>query len=63
MAFSTGQFIFGVLFLVVFVSIIIMQYRKDKKLHLKNYRDVKWVLITFIIFLILLFVIKHFLKN
>lgn len=61
--FSKGQLIFGVIFFIVFVAIIILQYKKDKNLHLKNYKGVKWVVITFIIFIITLFIIKFSLKN
>lgn len=61
--FSTGQLIFAGLFVIVFSVIIILSYKKDKKLHLKNFKGVKWVGIFFIIFLIILFYIKYLLKN
>ncbi|MFT0715961.1 hypothetical protein [Flagellimonas lutimaris] len=61
--FSTGQIIFAALFFIVFVVIISFSYRKDKKLHRKNYKGVIWILISFITFIIILFLIKHFLKN
>ncbi|UBZ14845.1 hypothetical protein LDL77_03780 [Flagellimonas marinaquae] len=61
--FSTGQVIFAALFFIVFVVIIALSYRKDKKLHKKNYRGVIWILVSFISFIIILFLIKHFLKN
>ena len=61
--FSTGQLIFAGLFVVVFTAIIVFAYQKDKKLHLKNYKGVKFIAATFLIFLILLFVIKYVLKN
>jgi len=61
--FSSGQLIFGVLFAIVFMVIIILSYKKDFKLHQKNYKGVKWVGIFFAIFIITLFVIKFFLKN
>nr|WP_288932149.1 hypothetical protein [uncultured Allomuricauda sp.] len=61
--FSTGQIIFAVLFFIAFVVIISLSYRKDKKLHKKNYKGVIWILISFITFIIILFLIKHFLKN
>ncbi|WBU88571.1 hypothetical protein QYR09_12370 [Cellulophaga lytica] len=61
--FTTGQYIFAALFVIVFTIIIVITYKRDKKLHLKNYSGVKWVAITFIIFIISLFIIKQFLKN
>ncbi|MEM9649013.1 MAG: hypothetical protein AAF969_11065 [Bacteroidota bacterium] len=61
--FSTGQLIFAGLFVVVFVAVIISTYKKDKAWHRKNYKGVKWVLISFILFVIMLALIKHLLKN
>ena len=61
--FSTGQLFFAALFAVGFIIVIIFSYKKDKKLHLQNYKGVKWVAITFAIFLLFLFVIKYLLKN
>ncbi len=61
--FSTGQIIFAVLFAITFSVFIILSYKKDKKLHSKNYKGVQWVGIFFIIFLLILFCIKHLLKD
>lgn len=61
--FSTGQLIFAAFFFIAFVIIIILSYKKDKKLHKKNYRGVVQILVSFITFIIILFLIKHFLKN
>ncbi len=61
--FSTGQLIFATLFVIGFVIVIALSYRKDKTLHKKNYKGVLWILIAFITFVIILFLIKHFLKN
>jgi len=61
--FSTGQLIFAVAFIVVFAAAISYTYIKDKKLHQKNYKGVKWVGIFFIIFIIILFIIKFLTKN
>ena len=61
--FSTGQMIFAIIFLVFFVAIIIFSYGKDKNIHAKNYKGVKWVGIFFIIFIIILFCIKFLIKN
>ena len=61
--FSSGQVIFAILFAVVFITVIVLSYKKDWKLHQKNYKGVKWVGIFFIIFLSTLFFIKYFLKD
>ena len=61
--FSTGQMIFAALFAIAFIVVIILSYKKDKKMHKKNYKGVVWILISFAAFIIILFVIKHFLKN
>ncbi len=61
--FSTGQVIFAIVFILLFTMILIFSYRKDKELHAKNYRGVKWVGIVFVIFVIFLFAIKYILKN
>jgi len=61
--FSTGQLIFAALFFIAFVVIISLSYKKDKKLHRKNYTGVIWIFISFVGFIIILFLIKHFLKN
>ncbi len=61
--FSTGQVIFAVLFAVSFIAIIFLSYKKDKKLHSKNYKGVKWVVLLFIIFIAILFFLKYFLNK
>ncbi|AIY15136.1 membrane protein [Cellulophaga baltica 18] len=61
--FSKGQLIFAGLFFVSFVVITFFAYKRDKNLHLKNYKGVKWIGLTFVIFIILLFAIKYLLKN
>ncbi|TMM53165.1 hypothetical protein FEE95_19030 [Maribacter algarum] len=61
--FSSGQLIFAAFFVIVFAVIIVFTYQKDKKLHLSNYKGVKWVALTFLIFILLLFIIKYLLKN
>ncbi len=61
--FSKGQLIFAILFAVVFIIIIVRSYRKDRNLHQKNYKGVRWVGLAFITFIIILFVIKYVLKN
>lgn len=61
--FSTGQIIFAVLFAISFITILALMYKKDKKLHDKNYDGVKWVAIVFVIFIAILFFLKYFLKK
>ena len=61
--FSNGQIVFAIVFFVIFAIIVANAYKKDKKLHLKNYQGVKWVGISFLIFLVILFCIKYLLKN
>lgn len=61
--FTEGQLIFAFFFLICFLIIIILSYKKDKKIHHKNYKNVKWVLIGFIIFITLLVFIKNMMKN
>jgi len=61
--FSTGQVIFALLFIILFTIFIFRAYQKDVKLHSKNYKGVKWVALTFMGFIIILFLIKYFLKN
>ena len=60
--FSSGQLIFILFFIVLFISAIIYSYRKDSKLHKKEYKGSKWILIGFIAFVLLLFAIKSILK-
>lgn len=60
--FSKGQIIFGAIFFIVFGVIIFLQYKKDNKLHVKNYKGVKWIGILFVIFILILFIIRYLLK-
>ncbi|WKX74904.1 hypothetical protein Q5W13_14065 [Zobellia laminariae] len=60
--FTTGQIAFATIFASCFIIIIFFSYKKDKKLHAKNYKGVKWVGLLFIAFVIILLFIKHFLK-
>ena len=60
--FSTGQTIFVIFFVLVFTGLLILSYRKDKKLHKKYYKGSIWILIGFIAFIILLFLLKDWLK-
>lgn len=61
--FSTGQTIFAILFVVVFVGVIILSYRKDKKIHLDQFRGSIWVLLGFLLFMGILITIKYLLTR
>ncbi|AXT53245.1 hypothetical protein D1818_21330 [Aquimarina sp. BL5] len=60
--FSTGQLIFAGCFVVAFIILMIFSYRKDLKLHRKYYKGSIFILIGFIIFILLLFVLKTYLR-
>lgn len=61
--FSTGQLIFAAFFILAFSIVLVLSYKKDKNLHRKNYKGVKWVGIVFVLFVIILFGLKYLLKN
>jgi cytochrome bd-type quinol oxidase subunit 1 len=61
--FSTGQLIFAGLFAVVFIIVAILAYKKDLKIHTKNYKGVQWVALSFAVFIAILFLIKFLVKN
>tara|TARA_R110000868_G_scaffold47850_1_gene156352 strand:- start:627 stop:815 length:189 start_codon:yes stop_codon:yes gene_type:complete len=61
--FSTGQIIFAIGFAVVFAIVIIISYKKDFKLHQKNFKGVKWIGLFFVLFLVSLLCIKFLLKD
>ena len=61
--FSTGQLLFAVFFVFAFALVIFWTYRKDRDMHKRNYKGVKWVGIVFVIFVLALFVIKYLLKS
>ncbi len=55
---STGQIIFAVCFFIAFVAIMIVSYRRDKKLHKKQYKGSIWILVGFLVFFSLLLAAK-----
>jgi hypothetical protein len=61
--FSSGQITFGVIFAICFIIAMIYMYRKDLAIHKSYYKGTKWVLFSFFAFVIILFIIKAFLKN
>ena len=61
--FTQGQIIFSIAFIIVFVAAMIYMYRKDMPLHKLHYKGSKWVLISFFLFVGILFAIKTLLKQ
>ncbi|WP_163408160.1 MULTISPECIES: hypothetical protein [Flavobacterium] len=61
--FSQGQLIFAVCFFIAFVIVMIFAYRKDLALHKIFYKGNYKVLITFLLFILILFLIKFFFKR
>lgn len=61
--FSKGQLIFASVFVLFFVASMIYVYRQDMALHKLYYKGSLKVLLGFFLFIILLFIIKIYLKN
>ena len=61
--FTTGQLVFAILFFIAFVIFVSLSYKKDRKLHQKEYKGSFWILIGFIAFVAILFGIKYYLKE
>jgi len=61
--FTTGQWTFAALFFIGFVIAMYLAYGKDKSLHQKFYKGSYKVLIAFLLFIVLLFVIKVTMKH
>jgi len=61
--FSKGQWLFAGCFFVAFVIAMIYAYRKDAKLHKIFYKGNYKILIGFVIFIVILFLIKVFFKR
>ncbi|ARV12752.1 hypothetical protein BTO09_10515 [Gilvibacter sp. SZ-19] len=60
--FTTGRIVFISFFVLAFVGAMIWAYRKDKNLHLKQYKGAKWILLGFILFLLALLGLKQVLN-
>jgi hypothetical protein len=60
--FTQGQWIFAAFFVIAFISIMIISYKGDKKLHKKHYKGSIFVLLGFLAFVIILFIMKILLK-
>ena len=61
--FSSGQWIFALVFFVIFAVVMVYSYLGDKKLHKKQYKGNIWVLVGFIAFIVFLILMKTFLKG
>ena len=61
--FSKGQTVFAVLFAISFIIIIVFMYLKDKSIHKKQYKVVKWIVLGFLLFILFLFLIKGYIKE
>lgn len=61
--FTTGQTIFAILFLISFIIIMVIMYRKDIPMHKVYYKNVKWILFGFLLFIIFLFIVKYYMKE
>ena len=59
--FSQGQLIFGILFAITFIGVLIYAYRKDFNLHQKYYKGSLWILLVFIGFISSIAAIKFIL--
>ena len=58
--FSNGQIVFGILFAITFIVILIFAYKKDIKIHRRFYKGSIWILLAFITFIALIAAIKFF---
>ncbi|RZP04322.1 MAG: hypothetical protein EVA43_02530 [Flavobacteriales bacterium] len=61
--FSSGQWTFVIFFVITFIILITLSYKKDKLLHKKYYRGSYWILIGFVSFVVLLILLKNYLKQ
>ncbi|MGB0527391.1 MAG: hypothetical protein ACPHX5_02500 [Flavobacteriaceae bacterium] len=63
MIFSQGQLIFALCFVIGFSVLIYLSYKKDRKLHQKNYKDLWNVAVGFVAFFTLLILLKYLLSK
>lgn len=56
--FSNGQLLFGLIFFIFFIIIVSISYKKDLKKLNGSYKGIKWVLVGFIIFIVVLVILK-----
>ncbi|MFQ3238830.1 MAG: hypothetical protein ACI9NI_001122 [Olleya marilimosa] len=60
--FSKGQIVFGILFAIAFIIVLIRMYRKDLNLHKVHYKGVLWILLAFLAFIGMIVAIKVIFK-
>jgi len=56
--FSSGQLVFAILFFISFVAIITISYKKDLNGLKGSYSGIRWVIIGFVCFVLLLVILK-----
>ena len=56
--FTQGQLIFAVFFVIAFIILVSLSYIKDMKFLKNTYKGVKWVLVSFILFFLILVLLK-----
>ena len=61
--FSQGQLLFAVFFVIAFVALMILSYRKDSKNHKLHYKGSIKIFFAFVLTIGILFLIKFFTHN
>lgn len=61
--FTKGQLIFAALFVITFIIGITLTYKRDLKNLKTHYKGAYKIVLGFVLFVLLLFVIKGFLKS
>jgi len=56
--FTKGQWLFGILFFLAFVLVMVYAYRKDLRLHRRYYTGTIWILLAFISFILMIVAVK-----
>ena len=56
--FTQGQLIFAIFFVIAFTIIITISHKKDLVFLKNTYKGVKWVLVGFIVFFLILVLLK-----
>ena len=56
--FTQGQLVFAVFFVIAFIILVSLSYIKDMKFLKNTYKGVRWVLVSFILFFLILVLLK-----